>query len=509
MLARTIRPRLALVSFLVLAAAAPSAVAQPAGASKPSEPVAAPLPLDTPLATLDGAPITRRDLLRRLVQRYRSTKEGETALSELIDNRLVEREVNARGIAVDAAAVEAKFASLDKMMADAGAGKTLAEELRERGVAEAEFRERLRLLIGLESLARSDFGLKEGEEVPTAKQHLWLKTAREKAKIEYPAGTDGPNVAIVDGEAVTVERFGEELEKALPPERLRESLNEAVGIRLVAKLSADAQVAVTDDDVRADIAARKKQFEADPRFQGVPYDEYVKATRGAGAESFLSDPDFRAQVALKKIVVAREGREAVRKRFDERQDLYGARVHAKHVFVQASEKPLPPPLGDGKTTRSFADAEKLVRDAKKELDGGAKWKDVVSKYSEDASRLREGDLGFFPERNRFGAEFFAAAKALAPEAVSEPIRSEYGWHLVQLVETRPAPPFEEAFERVLADLAGDRYREAFNAAKVEFLPAAPIATKSAKEKPGPGESPGSDGGAPADGKENGAPPRGR
>lgn len=505
------------MSLLALAVAATSAVAQtgdgrpPAANEAPSAAVqAAPLPLDTPLATLDGTPITRRDLLRRLVQRYRATKEGETALSELIDNRLVEREMKARSITVDAAAIDAKFKSLDKMMADSGAGKTLAEELAGRGVAESEFRDRLGLLLGLEALARQDFSMKPGEEVPNAKQHLWLKTAREKAKIEFSAETDGPNVALVGGEPITVERFGEELEKALPSERLRECLNEAVGIRLVAKLSAEAGVTIGDDDVRADIAARKKQFEADPRFQGVPYDEYVKATRGAGAESFLSDPDFRAQVALKKIVVAKEGREAVRKRFDERQDVYGARVHVKQVFIQASEKPLPPPLGDGKTTRTFADAEKLAREAKKELDGGAKWKDVVSKYSEDASRLREGDLGFFPEKNRFGPEFYASAKALAPNAISEPIRSSFGWHVIQLVEARPAPAFDEAFERVLADLAGERYREAFNAAKVEFLPAAPIATKSAKpnaegaDDAGEGGTP-----APADGNEPGAPPRGR
>ncbi len=429
--------------------------------------------LDRPLARVGGVAVTRRDLLVRLGEKFRTSNEGRSALNEIVDNRLVEREMAARKIVVDEAAVEARFRSLEKMVADSGSGATLTDELADRDVSLAEFKDRLKLLIGLETLARKDFGIESGTEVPTAKQHLWLKSVRERAKVEIPAAAGDRRAAVIDGEAVPIERLGQEVEKAISEERRREALNEAIGILVVSRLSAEAGIAVTDDDVRAEVAARRRQFESDPRFQGVSYEEYLEATRGAGPDAFLADPDFRAQVALKKIVLASGGREAVRKRFEERQDLYGVRVHARHVFVRASEKPLAPPLGDGKTSRTFAEAETIAREAKAELSAGAEWKAVVSKYSEDASRLRDGDLGFFPERNRFGPAFFENARALGPGTTSEPVRTEFGWHLVQTLEVRPAPTVDEAFDRVLADLAGERYREALSAAKVEILPDAP------------------------------------
>src|SRR5262249_12490858 len=162
-------------------------------------------------------------------------------------------------------------------------------------------------LLGLEAMAREDFGLPAGSDVPPAKQQIWLKSLRESRKIETK-GPDSPACALVDGDPVAREAFGAEIEKSLDDERRREALNETIGIHIVAKLARASGVEIGDDDVTREIAYRKSQFEADPRFQGVQYEQYLNATHGTGSEAFRVDGDFRAQVLLKKIVLKRGDR---------------------------------------------------------------------------------------------------------------------------------------------------------------------------------------------------------
>jgi peptidyl-prolyl cis-trans isomerase C len=65
---------------------------------------------------------------------------------------------------------------------------------------------------------------------------------------------------------------------------------------------------------------------------------------------------------------------------------------------------------------------------------GADFASVAREGSEDASASEGGELGYFP-RGRMLPEFEATAFALAPGAVSEPVRTAVGWHLI-LLENR-------------------------------------------------------------------------
>jgi peptidyl-prolyl cis-trans isomerase C len=63
------------------------------------------------------------------------------------------------------------------------------------------------------------------------------------------------------------------------------------------------------------------------------------------------------------------------------------------------------------------------------INAGADFASVARTGSEDASASEGGDLGYF-SRGRMLPEFEAAAFALAPGAVSEPVRTAVGWHLI-------------------------------------------------------------------------------
>jgi peptidyl-prolyl cis-trans isomerase SurA len=78
-----------------------------------------------------------------------------------------------------------------------------------------------------------------------------------------------------------------------------------------------------------------------------------------------------------------------------------------------------------------------------ELGGGADFAALAKEYSDDATADQGGDLGWLA-RGAVVPEFQQAMDALAPGQISEPFRSRFGWHLVQVIERRDRDATEEA-----------------------------------------------------------------
>ncbi|MEM0948791.1 MAG: peptidylprolyl isomerase [Pseudomonadota bacterium] len=79
-----------------------------------------------------------------------------------------------------------------------------------------------------------------------------------------------------------------------------------------------------------------------------------------------------------------------------------------------------------------------------EIRDGADFAEMAREHSTGPSGPNGGDLGWFG-KGMMVPEFEAAVVALEPGAVSEPVQTQFGWHLVKLNETRQkdAPTLEE------------------------------------------------------------------
>lgn len=97
-----------------------------------------------------------------------------------------------------------------------------------------------------------------------------------------------------------------------------------------------------------------------------------------------------------------------------------------------------------------APAEKRAKDASAMIQSGAKWQDVVSKYSDGPNAKSGGDVGFFPNGSLL-PEISSAIKNLDPNETSNIIKTQYGYLIVKLLERRTpgAPKFEEVREQVM------------------------------------------------------------
>jgi peptidyl-prolyl cis-trans isomerase SurA len=78
--------------------------------------------------------------------------------------------------------------------------------------------------------------------------------------------------------------------------------------------------------------------------------------------------------------------------------------------------------------------ERLVK-LKERLDNGANFAELARLQSEDASASRGGDLGWLSPGDTVRA-FEIAMDALKPGQISEPVRSPFGWHLIEVIERR-------------------------------------------------------------------------
>jgi peptidyl-prolyl cis-trans isomerase SurA len=82
-----------------------------------------------------------------------------------------------------------------------------------------------------------------------------------------------------------------------------------------------------------------------------------------------------------------------------------------------------------------AEAQRRLMGLKERLDNKADFAELARAHSEDASSVRGGDLGWlFPGDTV--PEFERAMDALEPGAVSAPVRTPFGWHLIQVQERR-------------------------------------------------------------------------
>ncbi|MGL4232977.1 MAG: peptidylprolyl isomerase [Casimicrobium sp.] len=95
----------------------------------------------------------------------------------------------------------------------------------------------------------------------------------------------------------------------------------------------------------------------------------------------------------------------------------------RHILVRVNEL-----VGE-------AEAKAKIDRLKERISGGAKFEDVAKLNSEDTSAPRGGELGWLSPGETV-AEFEAAMKAAAPKTVVGPVRTQFGFHLIEVMERR-------------------------------------------------------------------------
>ncbi len=156
----------------------------------------------------------------------------------------------------------------------------------------------------------------------------------------------------------------------------------------------------------------------------------AEAKKVGDSEAFKKRLAFTRDRLLMDSLLTEEGKAgaddaALRKVYDEAAKQISAEqeVHARHILVESEDE-----------------AKAIVAELKK----GADFAELAKKKSKDPGAADGGDLGFFT-KDQMVPEFSAAAFALEPGKVSDPVKSQFGWHVIKVEEkrNRQPPPFEQ------------------------------------------------------------------
>ncbi|RMC34338.1 peptidylprolyl isomerase [Paracoccus alkanivorans] len=101
--------------------------------------------------------------------------------------------------------------------------------------------------------------------------------------------------------------------------------------------------------------------------------------------------------------------------------------------------------------------EDKAKELKKELDGGADFGTLAEENSTGPSGPNKGDLGWFAA-DQMVPPFAEAVKAMEPGQVSDPVQTDFGWHIIKLNDTRvkEAPKLEEIREQLVQKIRRDK-----------------------------------------------------
>jgi len=143
-------------------------------------------------------------------------------------------------------------------------------------------------------------------------------------------------------------------------------------------------------------------------------------------------------------------------------------VHARHILVENED-----------------DAKKIAARIK----GGEDFAKVAAEASKDpGSKAEGGDLGWFT-KERMVAPFADAAFKLNAGQVSDPIKTQFGWHVIKVEEkrTKPVPTFDEMKDQVDQYITRKAQQDLIlklrEGAKIERTATAPAEGKGEAKKP--------------------------
>ena len=230
---------------------------------------------------------------------------------------------------------------------------------------------------------------------------------------------------------------------------------------------------ITEDDVAdamTDIGPGLPQ-----KLEGAARQKYVLdylidiklAAKKAEADKLTGTPEFERKLAyyrdklameqlLGSVAKAATTEEAERKAYDEaaKADPPQEEIHARHILLPTEDE---------------------AKAALARVKGGEDFAKVATELSKDPSG-DGGDLGWFT-KDRMVPEFSDAAFKLKEGEISEPVKTQFGWHIIKIegVRTKSFPPFEQVKDQaaryVSQKAESDAIAQLHNAAKVELFDA--------------------------------------
>lgn len=220
---------------------------------------------------------------------------------------------------------------------------------------------------------------------------------------------DNESVATVDGEKITKDELYDMLVKSYGPQAVEALIDDKI-VELEVKKE---EIKVPDEEIKEEIEKFKENAGGEEAFNA------------ALEQSGLAEEDFKKDVvqylSIRKLMEPRVEvtDEEIETYFEENKESFNVeeQVEARHILVED---------------------EKTANEIVQKLEDGEDFAELAKEFSTDeGSGAMGGDLGFFT-RGKMVPEFEEKAFSLKVGEISEPVKSEYGYHIIEVLDKKEA-----------------------------------------------------------------------
>lgn len=157
-------------------------------------------------------------------------------------------------------------------------------------------------------------------------------------------------------------------------------------------------------------------------------------------------------------------------------------VKARHILIRTPGSPVP--VEPGKKELTDAEAKAKADQIEQRLAKGEDFATIAKAESDDkGSGIKGGDLGTFAPW-KMDATFSKAALGLQKNQVSQPVKTQFGYHIIQLLEDQP-----RTFDQAKAEVGEARWSQLVSSLKKQGKPEYDPTFFGAAAEPGPATQP--------------------
>lgn len=298
---------------------------------------------------------------------------------------------------------------------------------------------------------------KAAAKVETPKGEAKNEVKESKPK-EAAAGTkeQDPNkvLATVNGENIIqkdvnhiISRFGDQI----PAEQLsgvtKQILDGLITQKLLTQFIRENKIEPSKADIETEVNKVREDIKANPGLADKTL-EQVLESHGSSLDDLKRD--ITISLSLEKYLGKDLDDKKLKAYFDQHKAAYdGTEVKASHILVDTRKM-----TNDAELNQAM----EKIKKAKAEAAAGKDFAELAKQYSDCPSKEKGGDLGFFPRKGQMVEPFAAAAFALKVGQISEPVKTNFGYHIIKVTEIKQgtAVKFDDIKQNVKQDLLQEK-----------------------------------------------------
>ena len=272
-------------------------------------------------------------------------------------------------------------------------------------------------------------------------------------------------IAIINGSVITKEEFNRELnqvkQKILQRGQKISStqlenignkiLEDLIDLELLFQESHNNGIKVKKEKIDSQIRALKQKLPNNAEFE-------KRLTKLKLSESALR-LKIKKGIAIQELVETRIAQgikisdEESKVFYDTNPDLFKQpeQVKASHILIKVAP-------GANEITKS--EAKQKLRQIQQKLNKSEDFAMLAKEFSECPSKIKGGDLGYF-RRGQMGKSFEDAAFSLKPEKVSDIVETQFGYHLIKVVDKKleTTIPYEDVKNNLVQHLKQEKTKQ--------------------------------------------------